>query len=366
MPETETESFADAPAPGAPPRGRGALSNPQNRFERLRYEPDPDCPPDERPSPRTEFLDDPSQSIISTNDSPDIPFGASVNPYRGCEHGCAYCYARPTHEFLGFSAGLDFETRILVKTRAPELLRAALAAPGWKPQPVAMSGVTDPYQPAERRFQITRRCLEVFLDYRNPVVILTKNHLVTRDLDLLRELASFHCAAVFVSLTTLDEQLARDLEPRTSSPRMRLEAIRALAAAGIPAGVLIAPVIPVLNEPEIPALLEAAAKAGAARASYTLLRMPLGVKDLFVEWLESRLPLKAPAILSRIRAMRGGKLNDPDFGTRFQGEGIYAEQIRNVFSVCAQRNGLSRGGPGLSCAHFRRPGEAEQMPLFEF
>ncbi len=366
MSDSDDEPFSPALSASSALRGRGAISNPQNRFERLRYEADPGCLPEERPLPRTEFFADPSQTIISTNDSPDIPFGASVNPYRGCEHGCAYCYARPTHEFLGFSAGLDFETKIFVKTRAPELLRATLAGPRWRPQPVAMSGVTDPYQPAERKFQITRRCLEVFLEYRNPVVLLTKNHLVTRDIDLLKKLAAFHCATVFVSLTTLDENLARELEPRTSSPRMRLDAIHALVNAGIPVGVLVAPVIPMLNEPEIPAILEAASKAGAAHASYTLLRMPLGVKDLFVEWLEARLPLKASTILSRIRAMRGGKLNDPDFGSRFQGEGIFAEQIRNVFSVCAQRNGLSRTGPDLSCAYFHRPGEAEQMALFDY
>ncbi len=347
-------------------RGRGTSLNPQNRFEKLRYEPDPEAPPDQHPLPATEFFADRSQSILSTNDSPDIPFATSLNPYRGCEHGCAYCYARPTHEFLGFSAGLDFESRILVKIRAPELLHGEMAAPRWKPQVVAMSGVTDCYQPAERRFQITRRCLEVFLDFRNPVMIITKNHLVTRDIDLLKKLSAFRCAGVLISLTTLDSGLAHKLEPRTSSPEMRLDAIRQLRAAGVPVGVLIAPVIPTLNEPEIPALLEAAARAGASSASYALLRMPLGVKDLFVHWLEQHVPDRAATVLGRIRAMRGGRLNDPDFSSRLTGEGIYAEQIRNLFSICAQRAGLSHTAIELSVGHFRRPGEAEQLPLFEF
>ncbi len=347
-------------------RGRGAVSNPRNRFEKLTYEPNPDAPPDERPLPRTEFLADASVSILSTNDSPDLPFHASLNPYRGCEHGCAYCYARPTHEFLGFSAGIDFESRIMVKTRAAELLRAELSAHSWKPQLVALSGVTDCYQPAERSFKITRACLEVFLDFRNPVGIITKNALVLRDLDLLKALCEFHAVGVWVSITTLDPALARDMEPRTSSPSMRLDAIRTLAAAGIPVGVMLAPVIPALNEPEIPAILDAAADAGAKFSTYTLLRMPHGVKDIFAEWLETHLPLKAPTVLSRIRAMRGGRLNDPDFGARFQGEGIFAEQIRNMFLVCSQRAGLNRTKMELSTAHFRRPGEAEQLPLFEY
>ncbi|MBY0398252.1 MAG: radical SAM protein, partial [Thermoleophilia bacterium] len=244
-------------------RGRGAAENPAGRFERFQFEPEPD--PDDPDAtgepgrPRTTFLIDASRSIIARNDSPDIPFDASINPYRGCEHGCAYCYARPTHEYLGFSAGLDFETKILVKPEAPALLRKALESPRWEPTVVALSGVTDAYQPAERRLRVTRGCLEVLAAFRNPVSIVTKNALVTRDVDLLGELASHRAAAVYVSVTTLEAGLARRLEPRTSPPARRLAAIEALARGGVPAGVLVAPAIPGLNDHEIPAILEAAA-----------------------------------------------------------------------------------------------------------
>src|SRR6185436_4215658 len=247
-------------------KGRGASINPANRFEEIHLERDIDWNPEEDPAPRTQFFRDQSATIINYNDSPDIGFDASINPYRGCEHGCIYCYARPTHEYLGFSAGLDFESRIMVKERAPELLRRELSSPKWKPQVIALSGVTDCYQPIERKLKLTRGCLEVLAEFRNPVGIVTKNHLVTRDLDLLQELARHNAAAVCISLTSLDTELRRVMEPRTSPPAARLAAIRALSQAGIPVGALIAPVIPGLTDHEVPALVEAAAKAGARSA----------------------------------------------------------------------------------------------------
>ena len=246
-------------------RGRGAADNPPNRFEALAHAPDPEAIDPDGPGPDTEFLKDPSRSLITYNDSPDVGFTASINPYRGCEHGCIYCYARPTHEYLGFSAGLDFETKILVKEDAPELLRRELSSPRWTPQVLAISGVTDPYQPVERRLELTRRCLEVLAEFRNPVAIITKNHLVTRDVDLLGELARHEAVAVYLSVTTLDPRLARTMEPRTSQPARRLAAIEALSRAGVPSGVLVAPVIPGLTDHEMPKIVAAAARAGAAR-----------------------------------------------------------------------------------------------------
>ena len=344
------------------PRGRGAASNPANRFERISLERDIDWDPAEDPAPTTHFLRDASQSIITYNDSPDIPFRASINPYRGCEHGCSYCYARITHEYLGFSAGLDFETRIMVKDQAPELLRRELSSPKWKPQLLAMSGVTDCYQPVERRLQITRRCLAVLAEFRNPVSIVTKNYLVTRDLDLLRELAAHQAVSVHLSINSLDADLARRLEPRAASPRLRLEAIRALSKAGVPVGVLVAPVIPALNEHEMPAVLEAAKAAGAGWAATEILRLPLTVAPIFQAWLEQQVPEKKDKILGRIRATRHGKLNDARFGARMQGEGIFAEQISRMFHVARRRVGLPEDGPELSVAAFRRP-QGSQLAL---
>ncbi len=244
-----------------PPRGRGASWNPPNRFERLEYLRDEEAVAEDSPA-GTRFFRDPTRTLITRNDSPDVPFERSINPYRGCEHGCIYCFARPTHEYLGFSAGLDFETRILVKEDAPELLREELSARSWKPQVIAISGVTDPYQPVERGLELTRRCLEVLAEFRNPVVIITKNHLVVRDLDYLRELARWNAVSVCLSVTTLDESLTGTMEPRTSRPHLRLAAIEALASAGVPTGVMVAPVIPAVTDHEIPAILEASAKAG--------------------------------------------------------------------------------------------------------
>jgi DNA repair photolyase len=343
-------------------RGRGAASNPSNRFEKLSYRvSDWDDPEDT--SPQTVLLKDDTRTVINYNDSPDVGFSASINPYRGCEHGCIYCFARPNHEYLGFSAGLDFETKILVKENAPELLRRELMSPRWEPQVIAVSGVTDAYQPIERRLQLTRRCLEVLAEFQNPVVIITKNELVTRDIDVLGRLARVDGALVFVSVTSLDGELARELEPRASQPVRRLTAIEALAHAGIPAGALIAPVIPGLTDHELPSIISAVAKAGAVAAGYVPLRLPYGVAPLFDEWLTLHRPLQKEKILNRIRDIRGGRLNDPNFGSRLQGSGPYAEHISELFEVSCRKAGLNSSRPILSAKAFRRPGPS-QMTLF--
>jgi DNA repair photolyase len=348
--------------PDAPLHGRGAAINPPNRFERLRVEFDPEFPPDERPHPRTQFFFDATESLLTKNDSPDVGFAYGLNCYRGCEHGCAYCFARPYHEYLGWSSGLDFETKILVKLRAPELLRAELSRPRWQPQPIAMSGATDCYQPAERHFRLTRRCLEVCAELRHPIFIITKNALVTRDRDVLAELARFQCVGVHMSVTSLDPELAGKLEPRASRPAARLQAIRELSAAGIPVGVMVAPVIPGLNDHEMPAILEAAAEAGAKRAGYVLLRLPFAVKGIFTHWLEDHAPTKKHRVLDRVRVMRGGKLYTADWGRRMSGDGIFAEQLSNLFDVATRRAGLNQEHFALSTAHVRKPGE--QLSLF--
>jgi DNA repair photolyase len=325
---------------------------------------DPLDPAEERIDPRTHFLKDSARSIITTNDSPDLGFSASLNPYRGCEHGCAYCYARPTHEFLGFSSGLDFETRILVKEDAPSLLREALSRPGWTPQTLVMSGVTDAYQPVERRLGLTRRCLGVLGEFRNPVAVVTKNFLVTRDVDLLADLSRDRAAAVFVSITTLDAALARALEPRTSTPGRRLQAIETLARAGLPVGVNVAPVIPGLTDSELPSILAAAAQAGARHGSYSLVRLPHAVAPLFEEWLGTEVPGRKEKVLHRIREVRGGRLNDPRFGSRMSGLGEYARQIESLFRLGCRRANISPESPALSTAAFRVP-PGPQLTLFD-
>ncbi len=349
--------------------GRGAPRDLPNRFEKLAMDLDPDvvqhdpeAEGEAMPNPKTTFLEDHSESIVVRNNSPDIGFGASINPYRGCEHGCAYCYARPTHEYLGFSAGLEFETKIMVKRRAGELLRRELSNPKWQPQALAMSGVTDCYQPAERQFRITRSCLEVLAEFRNPVSIITKNFLVTRDLDLLKELASFDAVHVFLSITTLNTELAAKMEPRASRPAYRLRAVEMLAKAGVPVGVMVAPIVPGLNDREIPSVLEAAKSAGARDAGYTMLRLPHGVKDVFQDWLKVNFPEKLERILGTVRAVRGGKLNVSDFGSRMRGEGPYAEQIHQMFHVFRERLGFGARMPQLRTEHFRRPGD-QQLSL---
>jgi len=347
-------------------RGRGVAENPPNRFERLVYEPAPNArdSDEELPAPRTTFLRDPSRTILSRNDSPDIGFTYSVNPYRGCEHGCIYCYSRPTHEWLGFSAGLDFETKILVKEQAPQLLRAALASPRWEPQVIAVSGVTDLYQPIERRLKLTRGCLEVLVEFRNPVAIVTKNALITRDCDLLTQLARDNAVAVIISITTLDPQLAQRLEPRASTPSKRLATINALAQAGVPVGVNVAPIIPGLTDTETPAILKAAAQAGAQFAGHAIVRLPYGVGELFIHWLDMHYPERKNKVLNKIRAMRQGKLNDARWHHRMKGEGLFAEATHAMFTLACRRAGLATHGPPLSAASFRRPGQTEQLSLF--
>jgi DNA repair photolyase len=331
-------------------RARGAAGNPPIRFESTHYERGLDDEPDEGPAPTTQFLKDTSRTIIAHNDSPDVGFSASINPYRGCEHGCIYCYARPTHEYLGFSAGLDFETKILVKEDAPELLRRELGSSGWQPEALGISGVTDPYQPIERRLGLTRRCLEVLVEFRNPAFIITKNHLVTRDIDLLQELTRYNAGAVFLS-------------PRTSPPAGRLAAIEALARAGVPVGVMVAPVIPGLTDHEIPNLVAACAQAGAQYAGYTPIRLPFAVKDLFADWLERHFPDKKEKVLGRIREIRSGKLNDSRFGVRMRGEGQIADAIHELFDLAKRKAGIKKRGPELSTASFRK--RSDQPSLFE-
>jgi DNA repair photolyase len=347
---------------------RGAPENPVNRFEKIQIEPDADWNPEEdygsRPQgPQTQFYKDHSQTVIARNDSPDVGFSASLNPYRGCEHGCIYCYARPTHEFLGFSAGLDFESKIMVKEDAPELLRAELMSPKWQPQVIFMSGVTDCYQPVEARLKLTRRCLEVLAEFRNPVFIITKNHLVTRDIDLLSELARHQAVVVWLSITTLDSKLRKIMEPRTAPPAGRLAAIRELSQAGIPTGVNVAPIIPGLTDHEMPAILQAAAEAGATAAGYTVVRLPYGVAPLFEKWLATHFPDRKDNVLNRLRSIRVGKLNESQWGKRMSGEGIFADQIRQIFDVARRKAGIPDDGAELSAAAFRRPLGA-QLPLF--
>jgi DNA repair photolyase len=342
--------------------GRGTGHNPENRYEQIHVEPDEELGGGS-PLP-TMFYRDTSKSILAENESPDIGFRFSLNPYRGCEHGCVYCYARPTHEYLSFSAGLDFERRIMVKQEAPELLRQTFLSPRWRPETVALSGNTDCYQPAERHLQLTRRCLEVFAEFRNPVGIITKSALVTRDVDVLSRLATEGAVHVFVSVTSLDGELARRMEPRAARPDKRLDAIRTLNTAGIPTGVLVAPIIPGLNDEEIPRILNAAAAAGARSASWVLLRLPKPIDELFTNWLAEHFPDRRERILGRIRQCREGRLSDATFGRRMRGEGVYAEQIDALFRTAARRAGLDRPLPPLSTAAFRRPPRpGEQLNL---
>lgn len=352
--------IAETPPPPTPRRGRGASWSPANRFEALHVEAD-EFPDDERPEPQTRFYRDLTKTIITRNDSPDVGFECSVNPYRGCEHGCIYCYARPTYEYLGFSAGFDFESKIMVKMDAPELLRAELSSPRWKPQVIVMSGVTDPYQPVERRFEITRRCLEVLGQFRNPIAIVTKNRLVTRDIDLLTEFTAWNGAAVNISVTSLDPKLQRVLEPRTSPPQVRLQVISQLREARIPVGVMVAPVIPGLTDHELPNILAACGNAGAQFAGYVIVRLPWAVAPLFEHWLEEHFPDRKQKVLSRIRDIRGGeKLNDARWKFRMRGTGIYSSQISDMFEIGCRRAGIC-ARPKLSTASFRRP--QEQLAL---
>lgn len=337
--------------------GRATPLNTPNRFERLAYTPITiDLPPDdERPPVRTTFYRDTSRTILARNDSPDVPFTYSLNPYRGCEHGCIYCYARPSHEYLGFSAGLDFETRIMVKLDAPRLLEETFRRKTWKPQVVAFSGNTDCYQPVERSLGLTRRCLEVSLQYRNPASIVTKNVLVLRDLDVLRAMARLNIVHVMMSVTTLNPDLARVMEPRASAPARRLDAIEELSQAGIPVGVNAAPLIPGLTDEELPSILKAAADRGATHAGYILVRLPGAVRPLFLDWLRRNFPERTEKILNRIRDTRSGALSDARFNSRISGEGEIARTIQALFDLHARRYHLDSRWHPLSADAFRRP-----------
>ncbi|WP_417390312.1 PA0069 family radical SAM protein [Gimesia sp.] len=347
----------------------GSNINPPNRFESTYSEPDLEQLEwdDEYLSQprRIEYIDDSSRSIVSENDSPDLNFRFSVNPYRGCAHGCSYCYARPFHEYLGYNAGLDFETKIMVKHDAAKLFRDFLSRSDWQPELIAFSGITDCYQPAEREFQLTRQCLDVASEANQPIGIVTKNALVVRDLDLLASMAQRSLVHVSLSITTLDAQLAREMEPRTSIPAARLRAIRELSAAGVPTKVMVSPIIPGLNDHEVPEILKAAKEAGAMSASYILLRLPLTVKPVFEEWLERTQPARKERVLSRIRQTRDGKLNNSEFGSRQRGTGEIAEQIGNLFNVFCGKLELDRRLPALNYKQFKPPTTAKgQQWLF--
>jgi len=366
-----TRFLAEADSHEEAPMRHGSQIDPPNRFERMQMSADVEHLEwdveylEQRLDRRLEYVADNSRSIVSENNSPDVPFRYSLNPYRGCIHGCAYCYARPTHEYLGFNAGLDFETKIVVKPDAPELLREFLGREEWQPEAITFSGVTDCYQPAEREFRLTRSCLEVARECGQPVSIITKNALIARDLDILRELATHALVHVFLSVTTLDAELARGMEPRTSTPAARLRAITMLAEARVPVGVMVAPVIPGLNDSEIPAILKAARDAGAMTAGYVLLRLPLTVEPVFQEWLRRTQPLQAERILARIRETRGGQLNGSAWGERMVGRGPIAEQIQRMFRVFKRKVGLAANLPPHNCGLFRPPiPKSGQLRLF--
>ena len=364
----------DKVLPDRPKKGRGAASNPDNRYEttgRVALDDgwgSAEAAEEETEAPlRTVVLADSSRSVIARNDSPDVPFDKSINPYRGCEHGCIYCFARPSHAYLGMSPGLDFETRIMAKHQVAALLERELARPSYKPQPIALGTNTDPYQPTERRLQLTRQILEVLSRARNPVTIVTKSDLVTRDLDILGPMAEAGLAKVCVSVTTLDNALARVMEPRAPAPRKRLAAIRAISKAGVPSGVMAAPMIPALNDSELEAILEAGAEAGAVLAGYVLLRLPLELKQLFEEWLEAHFPDRKERVLNQLREARGGKLYEARWGERMRGRGVQAELLARRFDLAAKRLGLnhSREDWTLDTSQFLKPEpQSAQLSLF--
>ena len=354
--------------PLCPEKGRGALSNPEGRFENRRretFDDGWDIPEEPLPPLETTITADPARSIISRNQSPDIPFAQSINPYRGCEHGCIYCYARPSHAYVNLSPGLDFETKLFYKEHAAELLEQELRKPSYRPTPITLGANTDPYQPIERKLKITRSILEVLQRFHHPVSIITKSTLVVRDLDILADMAKLNLASVMVSITTLDENLKRSLEPRAAGPWARLRTVHAIALQGVPVGVMNAPIIPVVNDREMEHILEQAAQAGACCAGYVLLRLPYEVKDLFREWLAVHLPERAAHVMSIIRQMRGGKDYDSEFGTRMRGTGEYAELIARRFMVACKKFNLAHGRRmRLSSAHFRVPPEGPQLALW--
>ena len=362
------------PAPASPPprRGRGAVTSPPCRYDRLAAAAEDDgwgtLEAELAAPPRLEttLTRDATRSIIARNDSPDIGFDRSVNPYRGCEHGCIYCYARPSHAYLGLSPGLDFETKLLFKPEAATLLARELSRPGYRPAPIALGSNTDPYQPVERQLRLTRAVLEVLSDFNHPCTIVTKSALVLRDLDLLAPMAERRLVRVCLSVTTLDRRLAGVMEPRAATPARRLQAIEALARAGIPAGVLAAPMIPGLNDAELERILEAAARSGATAAGWVLLRLPHELREMFTAWLGAHYPERAAKVLALIRQTRSGALNDARFGTRFSGTGAYAALLAARFAAAARRLGLASPSGGLDVTGFRVPkrlAEAETSQL---
>jgi DNA repair photolyase len=353
-------------------KGRGALSNAVGRYEKQTRSlvddgwddgwRDDDAAP---PPLRTEVIRDATRTIIARNTSPDISFDRSINPYRGCEHGCIYCFARPTHAYLGMSPGVDFESRLFAKPNAAELLAKELSAPGYVPRMIAIGTNTDAYQPIEKKMRIMRSILEVLRDFKHPVGIVTKSPLVLRDIDILSEMARENLAKVALSVTTLDRKLARTMEPRAGTPTRRLQAIKALSDAGIPTGVMFAPVIPALNDGEMEQVLSAAADCGARTAGYVLLRLPLEIKDLFREWLEANEPGRAKHVMSLIRQMRGGKDYDAQWSTRMKGTGPYAEMLAKRFQMAVKRTGLNKDSKPLTLAKFRKPPRTgDQLSLF--
>ncbi len=364
VPPADTQPLPD----GQRPKGRGAVSNASGRFEREQREPFDDgweTADAQPPKLKTTLIKDSSRSIISTNDSPDISFDKSINPYRGCEHGCIYCYARPSHAFWGYSAGLDFESVLFFKPGAAAQLEKTFRKPGYKPEPIMIGANTDPYQPVERRLRITRSLLELCLKFRHPVMVITKSASIMRDADLLSELAEQGLAKAAVSITTLDRKLSRAMEPRAATPERRLEAVQALTAAGVPVSAMMAPIIPGLTDHEIEPLLERCADAGAENAAYVLLRLPLEVRDLFTEWLEAERPAAARKIMSLVRQTRGGQDYDATFHKRGVGEGPVAVLIAQRFRAALKRNGLTTPRRQLRTDLFERPiAEWRQMSLF--
>ena len=348
--------------PLAARKGRGAVTNLQGRYETMAREAFDDgwASEDEESAPafRTEIIEEQAKTILTRNASPDVPFDVSLNPYRGCEHGCIYCFARPTHSYLGLSPGLDFESRIYAKVNAPELLRRELARPSYIPESIALGVNTDAYQPCERGLRLTRRVLEVLQECGHPVAVITKSSLIERDIDLLADMAAKRQAVAAITITTLDPTIARTLEPRAAAPSRRLRTIRTLTDAGIPVGVSIAPVIPFITEPDLERIMAAAADAGAIAASYIVLRLPWEVNPLFLQWLEAHFPDRAQRVMNRIRDMRGGKDYDATFGKRMHGEGVWADLIRQRFEKAVARFDMgsrSKGYAGLDASHFRRP-----------
>src|SRR5579872_1634213 len=341
---------------------RGTTLQIQNRFETRSKESFDDgweTIGEELPVIQTQFLNDHAKSILFKNDSPDIPMAYSLNMYRGCEHGCSYCRARPYHEYLGFNAGIDFESKIMVKHDAPDLLRKAFDNKKWIPQSIMMSGNTDCYQPAERKYKITRQLLEVFLEYRNPVSILTKNALILRDLDLLKELSSMNLVSTLLSVTSLDPMLRQKLEPRTSTSKMKLKAMEELSKAGIPTGVMVGPIIPGLNDNEVPNILKRSSEAGATRVAHTILRLPYAILPIFTDWIEKNYPEKSKRVLARIMMIRGGKLNDPNWGTRMTGMGGYADYMHQLVHALSEKYNMNQPRKPLSTHLFQRPGELD-------